>query len=417
MSEGLSSALRFLRAPRLGIEVGSRSVRSVLVVKGRIVRTATADLNPSDPLEMVLQRLLDENCRGVRRRPRVCAAVGASASQIRRLVNLPAIASDRALRDVVRSSVGRFFLKNGVPLLTSSVCREGDGTGWAAAIEEPPVHAMAAACRSRRLRLAVAAPAVIALQRAMTGHLLQAGDGDAVLEAHVGSRGELRNVRRTLVHGDVSTERQSAPVSELEGLGTDAGVYAAAYGATEIDDSEPLALHARELRQWQDTSVPTWRLLFAIAALLMAMTLAITLPALRATRVAAHTSTRLAKVNREYRAAQWTEAELQRTTIALDELGAFQVSRRSMTEFLAELTATLPENVWLQSVHVDEQGGAVVALAPRAASALAGLSALRSITEPIIVGAVSNEQIGRERIERVTIRFRWRTAKLRGARP
>jgi hypothetical protein len=343
--------------------------------------------------------------------------VGASSSQLRRLVNLPAIDSKRALRDVVRSSVARFFLKNGVPLLTSSVRREADGVGWAAAIDEPPVRAVAEACRSRRLRLEVAAPMVVALQRAMTGEVLIAADGDVVVEVHVGSRGELQDVRRTSAGDDEKINQRSTPVAALKSLGNNATTYAAAYGATAIERSEPLALHAQELRQWQDNSVPAWRMLLAAAALVATVALALTLPGLRASRVAAHASARLAAINRQYRAAQWTEAELLRTTIALDQLAAFQRSRRSMIDFFAQLTASLPENAWLQSVHLDQQGGTVVALAPRAASALAGLSELKSITAPVIVGAVSSEQIGPDRIERITIRFRWRTAKFPETRP
>jgi hypothetical protein len=86
-----------------------------------------------------------------------------------------------------------------------------------------------------------------------------------------------------------------------------------------------------------------------------------------------------------------------------------------VTDFLAELTNALPESVWLQSVRVDRQGGTVIALAPRAASALAGLGELRSITSPVIVGGVSGEQLGADRIERVTIRFRWRTSERESA--
>jgi Tfp pilus assembly protein PilN len=257
---------------------------------------------------------------------------------------------------------------------------------------------------------------VVALQRAIIGELLLAVDGDVVVEAHVGSDGELRDVRRTSVGDDEAIGRHSTPVAALQSLGDDATAYAAAYGATAIDRSEPLALHARELRQWQDTSVPTWRMLLAVGALLTAAALALMLPVLRANRIAADASARLAAINRQYRVAQWTEAELQSTTIALDELAAFQRSRRSMIEFLTELTASLPENAWLQSVHVDQQGGTLVALAPRAASALAGLSKLKTLTAPVIVGAVSNEQVGRDRIERVTIRFRWRTGE-RAPRP
>ena len=408
MSDVVRRSLSLLRGPRLGIEVGSRSLRSVLVVRGNIAKTATAELHPNESIEAALQRLINAGCRGLWRRPIVCVAVGASSSQLRRLVNLPAIDNRWALRDVVRSSAGRFFLKNGVPLLTSSVRRERDGTGWAAAIDEPPVRAVAEACRARRLRLEVATPMVVALQRAMTGELLSAADGEVMVEAHVGLRGELHDVRRTSARDDDAIGRYATPVSALEPLGEHATEYAAAYGATAIDRSEPLALHARELRQWQDTTVPAWRMLLAVGALVIATALALALPAFHARRVAAQASARLAVINRQYRAAQWTEAELQRTTIALDELAAFQMTRRSRIQFLRELTASLPTDVWLQSVRVDDQGGTVVALAPRAASALAGLSDVKSVTTPTIIGAVSNEQIGHDRIERVTIRFRWR---------
>ncbi|HEY7232702.1 MAG TPA: hypothetical protein VH539_01075 [Gemmatimonadaceae bacterium] len=411
MSDVLRSSLTFLGPPRLGIEVGSRWMRSVLVVRGKIVKSATISIQPGESPVATLQALVDATCRGSWRKPRVCAAVGPSSSQLRRLVNLPALESRSAMRDVVRSSVARFFLRNGAPLITSSVRRDTDGTAWAAAIDEPPIRAVAEACRSRRLRLETAAPTIVALQRAMTGELLAATDGDVLVEAHVGSRGELRDVRRIAAADRNGPNVASELAAALRPLGERARDYAAAYGVTLIDRSEPLALHARDLRQWRDSSVPTWRMLLAAAALVIAVALSLTLPALRASRVAARASARLATINRAYRAAQWTEAELRRTTLALDELAAFQRDQRSVIDFLSEITASLPENAWLQSVHVDRRGGTVVAFAPRAASALSGLSEIRSITAPVIVGAVSNERVGSDRIERITIRFRWRTAE------
>ena len=414
MSDIVRSSSRLFGQPRLGIELGRRTLRSVLVVRGSVVRTSSAEVHPGESLETTVQQLVDAGCRGFWRRPRVCVAVGPSYSQLRRLVKLPDIDSERALRDLLRGSVGRFFVKNGVPLLTSSVRREGNGTGWAAAIDEPPVRAIAEACRTRRLHLDVVAPMVVALQRGVTGELLVAADGDVIVEAHIGSRGELRDVRRTPGTKDTATADQAVPVAALESLGEGAREYAAAYGATLIDRSESLALQAAELRQWQDTSVPTWRLFVALGVLLFAATLALMLPALRASRVAMLSTPRLVAINRQYRAAQWTEAELRRTTIALNELAAFDASRRSVIEFLDELTTSLSEGVWLQSIHVDEQGGTVIALAPRAASALDGLSELKSIARPVIVGAVSSEQIGPVRMERVTIRFGWRTGNAPG---
>jgi hypothetical protein len=399
----------FLR-PRLGIEVGSRAVRAVLVVRGRIVRVATVRLQDAESLNATLLNVFDSTCRGLWPRPRVFVAVGPSLSQLRRLVNLPAVRSARALREVVRSSAGRFFLKNGVPLLTSSVRREDGAGGWAAALDEPSVRAVAEACRSRRLRLEVAAPTVVGLQHALAGAWLVTEDGGVWVEAHVGSDGTLRDVRRATARSDDGARGVAMPIGALRSLGAGALEYAGAYGATAIERSEPLALHARELRQWREATVPLWRMLVAAVVLLAAVSLALTLPPLRASRVAAHAAARLTKINQPYRAAHWTDAELERTTTALEEIDAFERDRRSLIGFLSELTAGLPNDAWLQSLRLDQHGGTVIALAPRAASALAGVAEVKAIAAPVIVGDVSSEQRGPDRIERITIRFRWRSS-------
>jgi hypothetical protein len=401
--------------PRVGIDLRSQSVRSVLVVRGSVARTATVSIEDAESPEAVVGRVLDSLCRGLWRKPRVFAAVGPSSSQVRRLANLPTVRSAGALQAIVRGSAGRFFLKNGVPLLTSSVRREDSGAGWAAAFEEPAVRALSEACKSRRLRLELTAPAIIALQRALTGELLVADDDDGVLvEAHVASDGALLDVRRA-TSSEGAAVGGATPIAAMRSLGERAIEYAGAYGATLIDRSEPLAVHARELPHWRNATVPRWRLLAAVGALLTTVGLAVALPALQASRVSTRAAARLAAINAKYRAAQWTEVELERTTSALEEIQAFERGRRSVTDFLAELTNALPESVWLQSVRVDRQGGTVIALAPRAASALAGLAELRSITSPVIVGGVSGEQLGADRIERVTIRFRWRTSERESA--
>lgn len=401
-----------LSPPRLGIEIDSSSVRGVLVRHGQITKTVIVGLTDVESLDVALARVLDTLRRTSWRKPRVFVAIGPAASQLRRLINLPAVGGARMLREMIRINAGRFFLKNGVPLLTSSVSLEETGCGWAAALEEPPVRAAAQACRSSHLRLELVAPSIIALRRSLEDEWLTAVDGEVVMRAHVAADGAIHELRRLAAATVEENGRSSAPVGALRSLGDAAVVYAAPYGATTIDPREPLVVHARDLRMWRDVSVPRWRLVLACSSLCVAIVLALAFPALYARRVATRAAQRLEAINRQYRKAHWMETELARTTTSLAEIEVFRVSRHSAIQFIADLTAALPADVWLQSLHLDNEGGTLIAMSSRAAVAVATLSELKLITSPTIVGAVSSEQRGPERIERVTIRFRWKTAQL-----
>lgn len=408
MTPWIRKLRQLLARPRLGIELESTGVRGVLVERGEITNAEVVGLADVESLDVALTRVLEALRRPAWRKPLVYVAIGPAASQLRRLNHLPAIDGTRLLRDMVHSNAGRFFLKNGVPLLTSSVRREEGGNGWAAAVEEPPVRAVAEACRSSHLRLELAAPSIVALRCSLEDEWLTAVDGEVVMRAHVGSNGAIREIRRLSLSGEAGNWRAAMPVAALRSLGDAAMLFAAAYGATTIDRREPLALHARDLRLCREVSVPRWRMLLAISSLCFATMLALTLPAFYAQQVATRTARRLESVNRQYRQARWMEAELERTTASLREIDEFEATRRSTIRFIADLTTALPQDAWLQSLHLDKEGGTLTALAPRAAVTAAGLASLRSISTPTIVGTVSAEQLGPDRVERVTMRFRWK---------
>lgn len=418
MTPSIGAFRNLVSRPRLGLEIESSSVRGVLVERGQITSTMTVGLADVESLDVALRRVLETLRRPSWRKPLVYVAIGPAASQLRRLINLPAIDGARPLRDVVRSNAGRFFLKNGVPLLTSSVRREEGGDDWAAAVEEPPVRAIAEACRTSHLRLKLVAPSIVALRRSLERGLadewLTAVDGDVVMRAHVGANGSFRELRRVAVAGATESSRAAVPVAALRSLGDAAMAFAAAYGATTIDRREPLVVHAQDLSKWRDGIVPRWRMLLAVVSLCVAMMLALTLPALYAQRVVTQTARRLEAMNRQYREAHWMEGELERATASLAEIDAFQASRRSTIQFIAELTTALPEDGWLQSLRLDKEGGTLVALAPRAAVTAAALASLKSISAPTILGSVASEQLGPDRIERVTMRFQWKAPERKG---
>jgi hypothetical protein len=401
-----------LGAPRIGVDIGSRAVRAVLVRRGRPVDAQTVVLDEDDSLDAALASVLRSLAPRALRKPVVFAAIGPSASQLRQLVNLPAVGDARALREVVRGSTARFFLKNGVPLITSSVRREEDGTAWAAALEEPAVRAVAAACKAVRLPLVAIVPSVVALMDMSSDDEVIALDGDVMVELRIGAEGALHGVRRGMVPTSSQTSaRVPTTVGAAGSLGTLDPEYAAAYGATSIDPREPLALHTGDLRPWRDTAVPRWRLVLAGTVLIITTLLSVTLPALFVRREAARGRARLATLDPAYRAARWVDQDLAATSSALAQIATFDRSRRSATGFIGQLTDVLPDDAWLQSVHLEEPGGSMTAVAPHASEAFAALSELRAVTTPAIVGAVSAEPVGPQRFERVTLRFRWRSPK------
>jgi len=394
--------------PRLGVEIGCETIRAVLVVRRKIVRATSVQVGELGSIEAGLESVFGSMPLAGVVKPHVFGAIGAASTQVRRLNNLPSIKSERALREVVHANGARFFLKNGIPLITSAIRREDERSGWAAAIEEPPVRALALACRSHRLKLILVAPAIIALPLAMPGESFVSVDGEAVVEAHTRADGALVDVRRVFTMSAGGRNGcdgiKDAPMSG----GDDSIEYAVAYGATELSRAEPLAIHRQELRALADAPFPKWRIAAAIGACIASLLIAFALPAFRARREAAAASRRLLITDPSYRAARWTETELRRTTQTLGDIDGFAQDRRSTIVLLATITQALPQDVWLQAIHVDQNGGTATALGPRASSAVDGFAALHSLTSLAIMGAVLQQQIAQQHFERVTVRFRWR---------
>jgi hypothetical protein len=98
-------------------------------------------------------------------------------------------------------------------------------------------------------------------------------------------------------------------------------------------------------------------------------------------------------------------AELRRVTAALDEVAAFDASRRPATTLLAELTRALPDGAAMVALRIDSAGGSLVAVAPRAPAVLMPLERVPGIRAPEIVGPVTREVLGGREVERVTVRF------------
>jgi hypothetical protein len=184
--------------------------------------------------------------------------------------------------------------------------------------------------------------------------------------------------------------------------------YLGAIAAALWPNGQALAVHLRDVAHFERKTLPRWRIVIAATAFALALFSAVVASTAATVRRGVAAAAQLAAINKPYSAALWTERELDATTSALGAFTEFSAQRRSMTMLLADLTSALPPGVSLVSIRVDQEGGSLTGLAPRGAALVSQLQEARLITTPIIVGSVSAETRGTERLERLTVRFRWR---------
>jgi hypothetical protein len=391
---------------RLGLGLSSNGVRAVVVRDGRVQWAAELSLD-GRTIGTTVSEVIAGAPLGRWPRPRVVAAVGPAHAQLRRLEGLPLITGNAALARVVAESAGRFFLRNGVPLITTGVRKDGtpNGEGWAAAIEKPVVSALESACRARGLRLAAVLPTMCVLPLALRGDTHTWLDGD--VRAQLIMNGNTIGVIRRRIEG---TECNAAavspePIPALGSLGTDGWRFADAYGAAAASIRDPLAY--RPTRVASAAPVLRWRLAVAAVVCAAGVAAALLAPALVARRTAARASAALAALARQRDAAATAQADLARVSDALGEVAAFDRDRRSATLLVRDLARALPTGAALVALRTDSAGGTLVALAPRAALLLGRLERVSAITTPTFVGPVTREVAGSTEVDRVTIRYRW----------
>lgn len=400
---------------RIGIAIADGAVRGVAVRDGAVLWGAEAPIDGRS-IEAAVAELLA--ARRLRRwmRPTVVAAVGPARAQLRRLSGLPPVVDAAALTRLVGESAGRFFLRNGVPLVTTGVRRErdGDSEGWGAAIDQPVVAALEAACRTHGLRLVAVLPTLSVLPHALHGDSLCWADGDVCARVTL-SGGRLTTMRRTIAAAGDVAEAGEPPraVPALAALGADGWRFADAYGAAVASVRDPLAY--RPARAASAAPIRPWRVAVAATACAIALTSAIVGPALVSRRTAAQATTALSDLGRQRRLADGAESDLAHVSRALHEVGLFDRDRHPATLLLSDVARALPAGSALVSFHVDSAGGTLVALAPRAAVLLERLEHVPGVITPAFVGPVTREAAAGKEVERVAIHFAWPRASRAGA--
>jgi hypothetical protein len=343
----------------VGIAIEPDRLRAVAVRGARVLWGVDSTIPADTSLGDVLGAFLGTLPLGRFARPRVTVAVGPMFAQTKRLAGLPPMGDERLLARTVSEHAARFFLRNGIPLVTTSVRLDAQGQPWGAALQKTVVDTIVSACRTSRLRLSGIVPSV-----------------------------------------DVT----KADVAALAPLGSEAMRFAAAYGA---------AVSAGALT-WRAGAVapedaPRWRLTAIASATGLLALGAVLAPGVGA-RAAEHRAiAHLASIATPTDVAQHAARDDDLVTRALDQVATFDRGRRSATVLMAALAKALPDGAVLLAFHVDTAGGSAVALAPRAGSLLTRIESVPGIGAPEIVGPVTREMAGASQVERVTIRFRWST--------
>lgn len=391
---------------RVGVAVAHDAVRAVAVRGERVVWAAEAPLDRADALGATLTALLAEAPLSRWSRPGVAAAVGPHASQVKCLAGLPPVADAEALAAIVRESSGTFFLRNGVPLLTTGVRPTGDGTALAAAIDLPCVDAVRQACRARGWRFTLVVPAAVALARAVEDQIFAWTDGKVAVEISQ-SDGALQSARSVPTRTLDAMPPFPRPLPALAAVGEEAARYAAAYGAAVIDLREPLALNALSPGLW---SLTEFRRRFILpGAVLVAAIVALALSPLGASWAARRAENRV----REVPAEQWhtvntSLAQLRRVTAILDDVRAFAESRGNVTRLVGELARVLPAGSALMSLELDGDRVDLVVLAREPAAVLSAVRGLPAARAVELVGPARHEPTGGPNAQRVAIRFQIR---------
>jgi len=387
---------------RVGVAVSRDLIRAVAVRQRRVVWAGEAPFTSTDQLPEAIGALLEQASLPRWPRPLLSAAVGPHNAQIKRVTGLPDTTDVGVLASVIRESVGTFFLKNGVVLLTTGVQPAGSGSVVAAAIEQPCVEAIHAVCRSRGLRLGSIAPTAVALTRALADSTFQWNDGSLTLEVRHNGTG-VESVRtRPAEAGDAAS---LTPLPELASLGADAIRYADAYGAAALDIAEPLAVHgdASPLRRAVEARRPV-----VVAALLLVLAFAsVGLSPLAAVWAEKRSAARLAQM----RPGRWQVIsgalkQLDQVSAVLSDAESFAASRSSTSALLGELTRLLPEGSALLAFDWIGEGGEVLVLTTNPRATLAALRRLPGVTSAELNGSVSNQTAGGREFQRVTIRFK-----------
>ena len=333
---------------RLGILIDETRICAVAVRRSHVVWAATAAYKSVDDLRSALSALAAERPRAARS---AAVALGGSMARVKTVHGLPPLKREDLAAHVQLNS-RRYFLQNGIPLVTDALPLPSAGDGHSALLAGA-----------------------------------QASIVDAVIDG--------------LDAAGIACARL-APAEQVCPPGDDPVIIATrvAAGAAPALSLLPPAARARDASRLQ-VSARRW-VVFAACALALAVAARVGANA----RAGRRAETDLAAIAPAVNAAIAVRADFYAASEALAVAGRAESANAHRARFLAALARALPDSAFLVSLELDADGGGMMSgYAPGATATLARLERELHLRNPTLTGAVTREvQAGRE-LERFTIRF------------
>ncbi len=383
----------------LGLSVGARSVRAVLVKRGAIAWAGQASYGGLGELAEVIAHLAGEAGEPVRR---ARVVLEREVIQLRSLVPCPPLKGS-AIRRWVALEAPRLFRKNGAQLVTDAVLvplSPKVRALWAAAVAEPLVRTVLGGCEQAGLHVEALGPASEILLHAVaavssmslalpTGELLDIGPGCVW-------RSRLLRIARP---ADGPTWHPA-----LASLGAEAGHFAPAYAAATTKPASRLQLLPADTQAARER-VSRSRLIRVLAVAFSLWAMAATVYVLRLVH-ALHTATQaLGTISASVDRALSLRRDLDAATHSLSLIAAADQARSRHLALLAELTRALDDSTSLLTVQVGaDRTARLVGYAPRAAKVLAELERVERLRDVRMEGPVTRERgEGRGEMDRFAI--------------
>jgi hypothetical protein len=383
----------------LGIAVGAREIRAVLVRRDAIQWHGVSPISGAHHIAIALRDLL-LTAPKLDRRTRLTVAVSPAWVQVKPLLGRPAVKPARLARQLLRENQRAFFLwKGSAAIIVES--EPSKAAVWGAAFDEDVIGQVTQALRATRTAGRLAVPAVVAIVAALPNRPIVWSDDEHWFEIE-GNRDEIRRVER--ISSRSLSGSPDLPAA-LGRLGEDATRFVDAYAAAVAPRQLVLSCQLRS----DASAAPMWvrmRGVAAAIALSASIGFAAFGPAYRAARFTKTAERELDRNRLERLELARNESELRRVTQVLNHVESFRAQRGRVTRVLGELAESIPESTAILTFHVDSLEGAFTAIAPHVADVLPELVKARDIIGPRIVGSVTHEMIGGVAVERASFRFR-----------
>jgi hypothetical protein len=380
----------------LGLAVSRTALRAVALHRGRPIWVAERPLGGVAEIAEGIAELATERPPRV---TRTCVVLEGDLVQVKLVAGLPRL-SDHRLRGVIALQAGRWFLRNGTPLVTGATWVVPGERALAAAAEAGTLDRVLEGAARAGLRVEAVGPAV-----STCAALLPDGEwtwpADAVVEGITLRDGRIQILRRSAENG--ATPATSLPA--LPGLAPDTGPLYPAFAAARrrpVPVLEPAALaersHTADRRRTLALGLLTLGCWVAAAGTFE----------LRTRRAAAVAAAELATLRPLLEQALTVERDLATAEDALARIAEARAARSRDGALLGAVTRALPDSAYLVSLRRGREGRvSLMGVAPSAARVVTALAGTSGIGGPVIEGGIARETTAQGVRERFRLSFSW----------